>query len=45
MQCMPFSSQIISEMLPEIRTMEKCDVHKSIIHSQNNNSFIYCLLY
>ena len=32
-QCMPCSSRIISEMLPEINTMEKCDFLKSIIHS------------
>ena len=33
-QCMPCSSQIISEMLPEIHTMEKFDFVKYIIHSQ-----------
>ena len=32
-QCMPCSSRIISEMLPEIHTMEKCDFLKSITHS------------
>ena len=31
---MPCSSQIISEMLPEIHTMETFDFLKSIIHSQ-----------
>ena len=29
----PCSSRIISEMLPEIHTMEKCDFLKSSIHS------------
>ena len=38
-QCMSCSSQIISEILPEIHTMDKCDFHKPIIHSQFN-----CLL-
>ena len=33
-QCMPCSPQIISEMLPEIHTMEKCDFLKPRIHSQ-----------
>ena len=33
-QCMPCSSRITSEMLPEIHTMEKFDFHKSVIHSQ-----------
>ena len=32
--CMPCSSQIISEMLAGIHTMEKCDFLKPIIHSQ-----------
>ena len=32
-QCMPCSSRIISELLPEIHTMEKCDFFKSVIHS------------
>ena len=32
MQCMPCSSRIISEMLPEIHMMEKFDFFKSIIH-------------
>ena len=31
---MACSSLIISEMLPEIHIMEKCDFLKSIIHSQ-----------
>ena len=31
---MPCSSRIISEMLPEIHTMENFDLLKSIIHSQ-----------
>ena len=31
---MPSSTQVISEMLPEIHTMEKCDFLKSIIHSK-----------
>ena len=34
MHCMPCYSQIISEMLPEIHTMEKCDFLKPVIHSQ-----------
>ena len=33
-QCMPYSSRIISELLPEIHTMEKCDFLKSVIHSE-----------
>ena len=33
-QCMPCSSQIISEVLSEFHTMEKCDFLKLIIHSQ-----------
>ena len=33
-QCMPCSSQIISEMLTEIRIRAKCDFLKCIIHSQ-----------
>ena len=33
-QWMPFSTKIISEMLPEIHTTEKCDFLKSIICSQ-----------
>ena len=33
-QCMPCPSKIISEMLPEIHTMEKCYFLKPIIHSQ-----------
>ena len=33
-QCMPCSSQIISEMQPEIYNMEKFDFLKSLIHSQ-----------
>ena len=32
--CMPCSSQIISEMLPIIHTMEKFDFLKSTMHSQ-----------
>ena len=32
--CMPCSSQIIGEMLPEIRIRAKCDSLKCIIHSQ-----------
>ena len=32
--CMPCSSQILSEMLPEIHTMEKCYFLKFIIHFQ-----------
>ena len=34
MLSMPCSSQIISEMLPEIYPAEKFDFLKSIIHSQ-----------
>ena len=33
-QCMPCSSQIISDMLPEIHTMEKCDLLKPTTYSQ-----------
>ena len=33
-QCMPCSSQIINEMLPEIHTVEKFDFLKAMIHSQ-----------
>ena len=31
---MPFYSRVISEMLPEIHTIEKCDFLKYINHSQ-----------
>ena len=34
---MPCSSLIISEILPEIHTMEKCYFLKYIIHSQFNS--------
>ena len=37
-QCMPCSSQIINEMLPEIHTMENIDFLKSLVHSQIFNS-------
>ena len=33
-RCMSCSSRIISEMLPEIHTMEKCYFLISIVHSQ-----------
>ena len=33
-QCMPCSSQLISETLPEIQTVAKYDFLKSVIHSQ-----------
>ena len=33
-QCMPCSARIISEMLPEIHTVEKFDFLKSMIYSQ-----------
>ena len=33
MRCMPYSSRIISEMLPELQ-MEKFDFLKTIIHPQ-----------
>ena len=37
------SSRIISEMLPEIQTIEKCNALKTIIHSQTNQfSVITC---
>ena len=39
-QCMPCFSQIISEMLPENHTMEKCDFIKCIICSQIINSLL-----
>ena len=42
-QCMLCSSQIISEMLPEIHTVEKCYFLKPIIHSQNN--VILCFIW
>ena len=32
--CRPCSNRIISEMLPDIHTMEKFDFLKSMIHSQ-----------
>ena len=38
---MPCSSLIISEMLPEIYTMDECDFLKSIIHSQI--IYFYCV--
>ena len=41
-QCMPCSFRIISEMLLEIHTIEKCDVLKSIIHSQIIQSSVMC---
>ena len=34
-ECMPCSPQIISEMLPEINTKEKCNFLIPIIHSEN----------
>ena len=40
---MPCSFRIISEMLPKIHTMEKCDFLKPIIHSQIIQSSVYCL--
>ena len=33
-QCMPCSPQIISEMIPEIHTVQKFDFLKTLIHSQ-----------
>ena len=33
-QCMPYSSRIIIEILSEIHTMEKCGFLKSMIHYQ-----------
>ena len=33
-QCLPCSSQIISEMLPEIHTVQKCYCLIPTIHSQ-----------
>ena len=33
-QCMPYFSRIISEMLPETHTMEKYDFLRSISHSE-----------
>ena len=33
-QYMPCLSQLISKMLPEIHTLEKCDFLKLIVHSQ-----------
>ena len=40
-QCMPCSSQIISEILPEIHTMEKFDFLIPIIHFKILNSLLY----
>ena len=37
-KCMPCSSRIITKMLPEILTIEKCDFLKPIVHSQIINS-------
>ena len=34
-QCVPCSSQIVSEMLPEIHILEKCDFLKPKVHSNN----------
>ena len=34
MLCMPCSSQIISEMVPEMHTVEKFDFLKPVNHSQ-----------
>ena len=39
-QCMPCSFRIISEMLLEIHTIEKCDVLKSIIRSQIQSTLV-----
>ena len=33
-QCMPCSSQTISEILPEIHIMDKWDFLRSMIHSE-----------
>ena len=38
--CMPYPSRIISEMLPEINTMEKFIFFKSIIHFEKFNSLL-----
>ena len=43
-QCMPCSSQIMSEILLEIRTMEKFGFIKSIIHSQIIKLFVVCYM-
>ena len=40
MQCMPCSSQIISEMLPVIQIMENRDFLRSLIHFQIFNSLL-----
>ena len=39
-QCMPCFSQIISEMLSEIHTVEKCDFLLPVIRSQIFNSLL-----
>ena len=41
-QCMPCSSRIISEILPEIQTMIKCVILKPIIHSQIISFSVIC---
>ena len=41
-QCMPCSPQIISEMLPEIHTVEKFDFLRSIIYSQIISFCLMC---
>ena len=42
-QRMPCSSQIISEMLPEIHTIELCDF--SQIYNALSNSLILCFIF
>ena len=39
--CMPFSSGIISEVLPEIHIVSKCDFLKPIILSHIINDILY----
>ena len=39
-QCMPCSSRIINEVLPEIRRTDKFDFLKSIIHSQIQSTLV-----
>ena len=43
-QCMPCSSQIISEMLPEIHTMEKLDVFQIYNSFSSNVILLYSCL-
>ena len=39
-QCMPCSSRIISEMLPEIHTVEKCYFFMAVMEMKIVSSFV-----